>query len=61
MNQEPYKSPFLGLIGAIGTITLSDLNLILGLITGLVSLSYVCFKFWQDIKESKKKHESRED
>jgi hypothetical protein len=61
MNLETYRIPILGLLGAVSTVTLSELNLLLGFFTGVLSLCYIIIKFWKELREDRKQHEPRED
>jgi hypothetical protein len=47
---SPHIPPAVGITGLLGTITLGDLNLAVGLAVGVMTLIYLGIKIYKEIK-----------
>ncbi len=47
---SPHIPAAIGVTGLLGTITLSDLNTVVAISVGLVTLCYLCLKIWKEFK-----------
>lgn len=49
---SPHIPPAIGITGLLGTITLGDLNLAIGIAVGLMTLLYLSIKIYKEIRNA---------
>ena len=50
MTNSPHIPPMVGTIGLLGTFTVSDLNQMVGLCVGLLTVLYLIIRIYKEIK-----------
>ena len=49
---SPYIPAVIGVTGLLGTLTLSDLNTVVAIGVGVVTLCYLSIKIWKEFKNN---------
>ena len=50
MNVSSYLTPFVGVSGLIGMITLENINTSIAIVVGLATLCYLTIKIWKELQ-----------